>query len=68
MQLTLDKYNEETLKMLDALIKRNYDEAENLSAKNEKKHDEKIGNLHQFNSRLYYIKVNLIDMMKNKGE
>ena len=71
MELTLDKYSKEALRLLDQLILRNYNEAEKLSQTNEKKEEadlfceEKISNLHTFNHRLYYIKVELLDMMKN---
>lgn len=68
MELTLDKYSKEALRLLDQLILRNYNEAEKLSQTSKKKSEEKISNLHTFNHRLYYIKVELLDMMKsNKG-
>ena len=56
--------NEMTLKMLNDLIEMNYNEAESLSRKDYEKYDEKISNLHQFNSRLYYIKSQLLDMIQ----
>ena len=56
--------NERTLKMLNDLIEMNYSEAELLSAKNQKKYNERVANLHQFNSRLYYIKSQLLDMIQ----
>ena len=65
MDLTLDKYRKEALRLLDLLILRNYNEAEKLSQASKEKSEETISNLHTFNHRLYYIKVQLLDMMKN---
>ena len=65
MDLTLDKYSKEALRLLDQLILRNYNEAESLSQTSKEKSEETISNLHAFNHRLYYIKVELLDMMKN---
>ena len=65
MDLTLDKYRKESLRLLDQLILRNYNEAEKLSQASKEKSEETISNLHTFNHRLYYIKVQLLDMMKN---
>lgn len=65
MHLTLNKYSKEALRLLDQLILRNYNEAEKLSQASKEKSEETISNLHTFNHRLYYIKVQLLDMMKN---
>jgi len=79
-QLTYHDALQISTRLIDDLIRQNHQEAEIKTEISRFKHSESIENLHQFNSKLYYIKQQLIKlfdapngrrierMMENKGE
>ena len=79
-QLTYHDALQISTRLIDDLIRQNHQEAEIKTEVSKSKYSGSIADLHQFNSKLYYIKQQLIKlfdapnerrierMMENKGE